>query len=259
MALLARESWYLFIFSIGLMIFSGTTSCVNTKKAVYFDNLQDSTFYATTGSLEPVLQKNDLLSITVSSLNPEANRIFNAPTSQNTSEARGYLVNQQGNIEFPFLGLVKAAGLPKTQLKENISKALIDRKLLVDPIIDVRYLNFKVSVLGEVARPQVLTIPNEKVTLLEALGLAGDLTIFARRDNVLLIRESPEGNKIIKRLNLNTNELFTSPYYYLKSNDIVYIEPNKTRIASAGRGNQILPIVFGGLSFVAIVVDRLIR
>ena len=259
MALLTRGSRDLFILSQAFMILLINTSCVNTRKAVYFNNIQDASIPTAVGSLEPVIQKNDLLSITVSSLNPEANRIFNAPTSQNTSEARGYLVNQQGNIEFPFLGLVKAAGLQKSQLKNNIASALIEKKLLVEPIVDLRYINFKISVLGEVARPAVLVIPNEKVTLLEALGLAGDLTIFARRDNILVIREEGDGTKVLKRINLNSSELFTSPYYYLRSNDIIYVEPNKTRIASASRSNQILPILFGGLSFAAIVVDRLTR
>ena len=129
--------------------------------------------------------------------------------------------------------------------------------MLIDPIVNVRYLNFRVTVLGEVAHPTVVSVPSEKISILEALGLAGDLTIYARRDNVLLIREE-NGNKTIRRINLNSSEILASPYYYLKSNDILYAEPNKAKVASTTRTNFLLPVIFSGLSFVVIVLDRLI-
>ncbi|MHC2993462.1 sugar transporter, partial [Pontibacter sp. HJ8] len=110
----------------------------------------------------------------------------------------------------------------------------------------------------EVARPSVFTVPNEKLTLLEALGLAGDLTIFAKRDNVLLIREE-KGVKKLVRIDLTTNELLTSPYYYLKSNDIIYVEPNKSKIASASATRQWLPLILSSLTFVVVSIDRLTR
>src|SRR6201999_1954883 len=121
----------------------------------------------------------------------------------------------------------KAGGLTPHQLELVIEDTLASQKLLTDPIVTVRFLNFRVTVLGEVAKPSTINVSNEHISILEALGLAGDLTIFAKRDNVLLIRE--EGNtKVIKRLNLNSAELLSSPYYYLKTNDIVYVEPNRT-------------------------------
>ena len=141
-------------------------------------------------------------------------------------------------------------------MREKITQELTDRKLLLEPIVDVRYLNFKVSVLGEVRDPSVLTIPSEKVTLLEALGLAGDMTIYAKRDNVLLIREEGQITKT-HRLDLTTDAIFTSPYYYLKSNDIIYVQPNKSKVASAGRATQWLPVVISVLSLGIIVIDRL--
>jgi polysaccharide export outer membrane protein len=171
----------------------------------------------------------------------------------------GYLVSNGGTIEFPVLGTIKAAGLTKEQLKETITKKLVDQKLLTDPIVTVRFLNFRVTVLGEVNHPGELSVPSEKISLLEAIGLAGDLTIYARRDNVLVIRENENGDKEIKRIDLNSKELLSSPYYYLRSNDIVYVEPNKARIASAGRGQIWVPAVLSGLSLVAIVVDRLVK
>ncbi len=243
------------------------TSCVNTSKAVYFLNQKDTSLQSSNLAPESVIQNNDLLSISVSSLSTQANNIFNSPNITGTSsssanntvtQSTGYLVNSEGYIKFPFLGRIKAVGLTESQLEENITQSLLNKKLLLDPIVNIRRLNFKVTVLGEVARPTVINVPNEKISLLEAIGLAGDLTIYAKRDNVLLVREE-NGAKITKRLNLNSSELFSSPYYYLKSNDVVYVEPNKARIASSTRSQQILPIIFSGLSFAAIVVDRLTR
>jgi polysaccharide export outer membrane protein len=128
---------------------------------------------------------------------------------------------------------------------------------LVDPIVSVRFLNFKVTVLGEVQRPTVVDVPDEKISLLEALGLAGDITIYGKRDNVMVIREE-NNQKIIKRLNLNSSEIFNSPYYYLKANDIVYVEANKARIATSTRTTQLLPIFLTALSFIAIMLDRIL-
>lgn len=241
--------------------------CANTKDAIYFSSTKSNEYGSSLESLEPVIQKNDLLSINVSSINPDASEIFNAYNTSNmrslsasntVAPATGYLVDQEGYIQFPMLGKVKAAGLTKKALKDQIEGDLLSRKLLLSPIVDIRYLNYKVSILGEVARPSVLTVPNEKLTLLEALGLAGDLTIYANRNNLLLIREE-EGKKKLIRLDLTTDEIFTSPYYYLKSNDIVYVEPNKTKIASAGAARQWLPLVISSLTLVVVSIDRLSR
>jgi polysaccharide biosynthesis/export protein len=243
---------YLLIAGIFPLLFS----CANSKKTVLFNELTQASIKSQVEDLEPVIQKNDLLSIMVSSINPEATVIFNNPNitaaqsttaAGNTNNVAGYLVNQDGYIQFPVLGNIKAAGLSKKQLKDNITKGLADGKLLIDPIVNVRYLNYKVTVIGEVGHPSVINVPNEKISLLEALGLAGDMTIYGRRDNVLVIRET-EGLKTFQRINLNTNEIFTSPFYYLKSNDIVYVETNKNKIASTGRGVLWIPIIFSALS-----------
>lgn len=244
------------------------TSCVNTQKAVYFNGQGDANLPSTVTVPQTVIATNDLLSITVTSLNPAASAVFNSPNITNPGttgnsggepvQASGYLVDADGNIQFPILGTIKAAGLTEAQLRTQIVRGINDRKLLVDPIVTVRHLNFRVTVLGEVNRPTVINVPSEKITLLEALGLAGDITIFGKRDNVLLIREEA-GQKVIKRLNLNTSEIFTSSYYYLRSNDIVYVEPNKARVAGTSRANQLLPIILSGLSFAAIIIDRVTR
>lgn len=254
----------IFVFLLLLaLLFS--TACVNTRSATYFNDVNDATLSANTPIPESVIQKNDLLSISVSSLNAEASAIFNTPNNSgvmtagtNPTMASGYLVSADGNIQFPILGSVKAAGLTKEQLKESFIKTLLEKQLLKDPIVSIRFLNFRVTVLGEVRNPTVVSVPNEKISLLEAIGLAGDLTIYARRDNILVIREE-DGNKVIKRLNLNSNELLSSPYYYLKSNDVVYVEPNKARVATSGRSQQWIPMVVSGLSLVVIALDRVIK
>lgn len=251
-----------------LLLILVSASCTNTRKATYFSGQQTGSFQPP-AMPKPVIQNNDLLSITVSSLNPEASAVFNQPGGANnnsnnsqptatTTPANGYLVDGEGNIQFPFLGTFKASGMTKDELRDKLTKTLVDKKLLVDPIITVRFLNFKVTVLGEVAHPTVVTVPSESITLLEALGLAGDLTIYAQRDNVLVIRDE-DGKKLTHRLNLNSTELFSSPYYYLKSNDVVYVEPNKAKVASTGRAQTWLPIIFSALSLGVIVVDRLTR
>ncbi|MBK8089867.1 MAG: polysaccharide biosynthesis/export family protein [Chitinophagaceae bacterium] len=249
------------LYLVPVVLFFLSASCVDTKNVAYFNTVTETTIASKIPVPESVIQKNDLLSITVSSLNPEATAIFNpANASANTiGSANGYLVSADGSIQFPILGNIKAEGFTKEQLKAEITKKLIESKLLTDPIVSIRFLNFRITVLGEVKNPSVVTVPNEKISLLEAIGMAGDLTIYAKRSNVLLIREEG-GNKMLKRLNLNSDELLTSPYYYLKSNDIVYVEPDKTVVkASRSSINQSwISLGLGSLSLLIIILDRLI-
>ncbi|TVZ27517.1 polysaccharide export outer membrane protein [Gillisia sp. Hel_I_86] len=235
-------------------------SCTNLKKATYFNNIPDSQFQSNIENLAPVLRENDLLSILVSSLNPGATEVFNPVNSSETAKnndnwAPEYLIDEEGYIRFPFLGKIKAAGKTKQDLREEITNELIKRKLLVEPIVNIRYLNFKVSVMGEVENPAVLTIPSEKVSLLEALSLAGDLTIYAQRDNVLLIREE-NGVKNLIRIDLTSDDIFTSPNYYLKPNDVLYVQPNESKVASTSRLIVWLPVIISALSFGIIAVTR---
>lgn len=243
------------------------SSCANVRNTEYFAEQQDAVIQSKNLAPPSLIQANDILSITVSSLNPGATLIFNTPNNSSNSSSTsngnnlispGYLVNNEGKIQFPLLGDIKAAGLTTNQLKLDITNQLIDKKLLVDPVVVVRQLNFKVSVLGEVGHPMVVNVPSEKISLLEALGMAGDITIYGRKDNVMVIREE-EGVKKIKRLDLNSKDLFSSQYYYLKSNDIVYVEANKSKINSSSTSNQLVPIVLSGLSFIAIIVEVIVR
>lgn len=251
---------------LGLLCAMLACSCANTRPAVYFADEPDSTTVRNLTPPKTYIQPNDILSISVSSLNPQATIIFNNPNMQTVTassatggilQTPGYLVNAAGYIQYPVLGDIKVAGLTTDQIRKQISESLVDKKLLLDPIVMVRQLNFKVSVLGEVGHPTVINVPSEKISLLEALGLAGDITIYGRKDNVMVIREE-DGIKKIKHIDLNSDELFNSPYYYLKSNDIVLVSANKNKIASTSRSNQVLPIVFSALSLIAIVVEGIV-
>ncbi|HUZ58022.1 MAG TPA: polysaccharide biosynthesis/export family protein [Hanamia sp.] len=236
------------------------SSCANTKKVIYFNNVKDATFTSENMQKQYPLEPNDILSITISSLNAEASAPFNLQNNYisrattvtgSNNESGGYLVSPDGTIDMPILGTIKAAGLTQSQLKENITNLILSKKLLVDPIVDIRYLNFEVTVLGEVAKPTVITVPSEKISLLKALGLAGDLTIYGRRDNVLLIRQE-DGKRITRHIDLNSSNFFDSPYYYLQPNDVIYVEPNKQKAAIARRNPNILPIVLSAISVISL-------
>lgn len=236
-------------------------SCASYKEAINFNITNDAITKIEYQNTESIIQKNDLLNIVVTSKSPEASLIYNLPATGrvvSNTEVSGYLVNEDSTIQFPGIGTIKAAGLTKTQLKDRITGILNEQKLLLDPIVSVRNLNFKVTVLGEVSRPTVVNVPSEKINMLEALGFAGDLTLFANRKNVLLIREE-SGKRTFKVMNLNSNEIFSSPFFYLKPNDIIYVQPNKTKIVNASALRSWLPVVFSTISLASVVLYRVGR
>lgn len=242
-------------------------SCSSTKEVAYFKNIPDKSYTPDQEVLEAPYQPADILSIRISSPDPEATALFNnnnVNVSRSSTltgahtEVGGYLVNPEGNIQLPILGNIRAAGLTKTELKKNIINFILSKKLLVDPVVEIRHMNFEVTVLGEVQKPTVITVPGERISLVKALGLAGDLTIYGKRTNILLIREE-EGKRITKHIDINSDKFISSPYYYLKPNDVIYVEPNGAKIASASRVQQVLPFVIAGLSAAIIVLDRVLK
>jgi polysaccharide export outer membrane protein len=250
-------------FSVLLVLVLISSSCYNSKKSSYFNEVQDATILAKADEMQIHVQKYDLLSITISSANSLADVPFNVgnsvkasnlTSSGNRNETSGYLVDVDGNIEINQLGKIKAAGVTKKQLKEAITKILLDKQLLVDPIVIIRHLNFEVTVMGEVGRPSVISVPSEKISLIGALGSAGDITIYGQKENVLLIRES-DGKRLIKRLNLNSKDFLQSEYYYLQPNDIVYVEADKNKLATVNRTRLILPTLLSAASFFLIALS----
>lgn len=268
--MLVNYTRLLSLLSLALIGSQCLIGCVQTKQLAYFqgdpgrlDNQAIAARYI------PKIQPGDVLSVQVSSLNPEASSFFNpyaalavadraSTQSMSTSATplpaqNGYLVDNAGAIELPVLGKVNVAGQTANEVKDRLRESL--REYLKEPTVNIRNLNFRISVMGEVMRPSLFTIPNEQITLLEALSLSGDVTIYGRRENVLIIREE-NGKRIFARVDLTRRDLFSSPYYYLHPNDVVYVEPGKARAATADRTTQLLPIVLSALSFLAIIVSR---
>ncbi|HAO45649.1 MAG TPA: polysaccharide biosynthesis/export family protein [Ferruginibacter sp.] len=240
--------------TIILLFILACSSCTPSKKITYFQNAQDSELRQILSTIEAPIQKNDILNIVISSLSPEEDIKYNRV--DNTT--KGYLVNNDGTIQMPKLGNVMAAGLTKKQLTDKITSIILEKKELLNPIVEIRQLNFEVTVLGEVANPSVINVPSEKISLIKALGLAGDITIYGKRDNILLIREE-DGKRITRHLDINAADFLTSEYYYLKPNDVVYVEPSKAKIATTSRSQTIIPYIFSGISILILVLDRVIK
>ena len=249
---------------------NGLTSCVSTKQLAYFqDGVEQETTATTVARYTPTIQPGDLLAVQVNSLNPEASSFFNPYTAIAVADRggqpmqvtpttplptqNGYLVDSDGTIELPVLGKLAVMGLTTTEVRDNLRQKL--GTYLKEPTVNVRNLNFRISVMGEVSRPSLFTIPNERITLLEALSLAGDVTIYGRRENVLVIREE-NGQRAFGRIDLTNRNVFKSPYYYLHPNDVVYVEPGRAKAATANRTNQLLPTALSALSLVAIIFSR---
>ncbi len=212
------------------------TACTSTKKIIYLQDVVPLKQQEIEQKYEVIIHGDDLLAIMVNSRDPELALPFNMPMvsyqlGSNTGGQQrvlGYLVDTNGNIDFPILGEIHVEGLTRMQLTELIKNKLIEGDLIKDPIVTVQFLHFKISVMGEVGRPGSFTISGDRITLLEALSMAGDLTIYGRRDRVGVIREN-NGKRTILFHDLRSADIFNSPCYYLQQNDIVYVEPNKAK------------------------------
>lgn len=215
-------------------------SCGTTKNIVYFQNRLVDQPEKIDKQAGIVIQPKDMLSIVVSGRNPELVAMFNLPVisyqagseiaGTNVANQRllGYVVDNDGCIEFPELGKLNVAGMTRWELSELIKDKLIKQGFLTDAVVTVEFMNFKISVIGEVTSPGTFDIEGDKVTILQALGLARDLTIFGRRDNVSVIRER-DGSRVIYEIDLTDVDLFNSPAYYLQQNDVVYVQPNEIK------------------------------
>jgi len=205
---------------------------------VYLQDAEQVKYSNTSEQLyDAQIKPKDLLTITVNTYDKEVSAPFNlfmpSPATTTSQVAlQPYLVDNEGYIDFPVLGKIEVVGKTKTQLESLIKKKL-SAYLTEEPVVNVRFVNYQISVIGEVSRPNSFTIANEKINVFEALALAGDMTIYGRRDNVKLIREHSDGGKEIIILNLNDKNLIHSPYFYLQQNDVLYVEPNKARASSS--------------------------
>ncbi|WP_114751709.1 polysaccharide biosynthesis/export family protein [Pleomorphovibrio marinus] len=240
-----------------LLILTAIVGC-SKRNLVYFSDIDvDSQYSVEIPDIsKPKIQKNDILRITVSSLSPESNLLFNLgvvnprennnpPQLANTNPQAqvpmdGYLVDGNGEINFPVLGKIKLEGLTKEEAIEELTFLL--REHVKDPIVNMRFMNFRVTVIGEVNSPSSFIVNSDQVSVLEALGLAGDMTEFGKRENVLIIREN-NGVRQATRLDLNKKDFLNSEYYYLRQNDVVYVEPDKMKAIRAGTNQRNLTIL----------------
>ncbi len=258
------------IFKFVYIIFAGLliSSCASGKKIPYFQGLDEIT-QSNTEDGNLVIKPNDLLTISVSAFNMEAAAPFNLPVVGvsggsgidaqmrvgGVAQLQPYLVDRNGNIDFPQLGTLKVSGLNRHQLVNKLKTELTE--LVKGPIVNVRIVNFQVSVLGEVNRPGTFSIPDEYLSLPKALGLAGDMTIYGLRDNVLVMREE-NGRKTHAYLDLSDGNVVNSPYYYLQQNDVVYVEPNNAQKQGAAynRNASVYISIASVLISLAILITR---
>ncbi len=221
------------------------SSCASRQDIIYFQDAGNFETLVSDNAFSPKFKVDDLISIHVSTLNPEASAPFNlvVGVTQDASANPGigggqqvsYLVDKDGEIDFPVLGKVKVEGLSQEELRVKLRNLLSE--YLKDPIINIRILNFTVTVLGEVKRPGTYPVTGEQITILEALGLAGDLTIRGIRGNILVIRDF-DGTKVYNRIDLTSKDAMKSPVYYLTQNDVVYVEPNNSAVSSSSLDNR---------------------
>ena len=238
----------LLLATLGFWLLVSMSSCTtNLKKLVYLQGSFDTAKLSVVKPVEPVIRRGDILSIVVYSNNPEATKIYNqyVITAANNSvqpttgviqgvggsapSSPGYQVDQDGNIVFQGIGKLHVEGLTKAALKDTLDARLMP--FLQNPYYSIRFLNYTFTMLGELAHPGIITIPGERINLLDAIALAGDLTFFGNRKNLTVIRQT-DNKRSWARLDLTDPNIMLSPYYYLQQNDIVIVEPTKNKIAA---------------------------
>ncbi|WP_353777542.1 polysaccharide biosynthesis/export family protein [Winogradskyella sp. 3972H.M.0a.05] len=248
-----------------LLLITSLASCASRKEIAYFQDEPISSMNVENLDTEITYRSDDLLTIDVSALDPDAVRPFNLPAvsynASNIVSAQGnlrmqtYLIDVNGNIEFPVLGTLSIGGKTRTEATNYLKDLL--KEYVKDPIVNIRLTNFTISVLGEVTRPGTFTVLDERISIPEALGLAGDLTIYGRRDNVFLIRDV-DGKKSYAKIDLTSINMVNSPVYYLKQNDVIYVEPNKTKVRQSNFNPNNAQII-SAVGIVATIVAILIR
>jgi len=244
------------------------TACTSPKEILYLQDVDPLKEQQIEQKYEVIIHGDDKLSIMVNCKDEELALPFNMPvvtyqvggaiSGGSQQRVLGYLVNTNGDIDFPILGTLHVEGMTRRQLTDLIKQKLIDGNYIKDPVVTVQFMNFKVSVMGEVQRPGSFNITGDRITLLEALSMAGDLTIYGKRDRVAVIREK-DGKRTILYHDLRSSDIFKSPCYYLEQNDIVYVEPNKTRAVQSGiNQNNSASVWLASLSVLASLVSVIV-
>jgi polysaccharide export outer membrane protein len=248
--------------AVGMMLFA---SCGEPMEIAYFKDAPRDVEMEQSGKFSKGIQTNDLLYIYVESRAPEATVRFNQETNKiavdagvvmnpGSSAVTGYLVSNEGDIIFPVLGKIHVVGKTHAQLAAELEQRLVGEGHILDAVVTVKLMNFKVSVLGDVVRPGVIQATGERLTIFEALSMVSDLTIYGQRTNVTVIREE-NGVRVIGELDLTSKDVFDSPFYYLHQNDVVYVEPNMKKKKSAERDPMTLSYISSVVSIVSMLTS----
>ena len=245
--------------SVLLVVLIFLTACASRQRIQYFNNFNGLGKTDSMSYLSPLqVQTGDILQVTISTSNREITAMYN-PTANflnANSGAQGYLVDHDGYIDLPQIGKIYVRGKTIDEINTAIKAEL--EKSIKNGFVATRILNFKVSVLGDVARPGSFPVSNERISILEALSLAGDANISAKRDEVLLIRER-EGKKSYVTINLNDSKILSSPFYYLNNNDVVYVRPGVNKVISSSATVQLLPLIATGLTLILVLYNNVIK
>lgn len=261
---------YLFVFFVsisGLYI----SSCSAPKNITYFRDIPDTIKQKVVQQAQyntPTIHADDILQVDIQTLDVGATTLMNpagtanwpvngaGAAGANMQNVSGFLVDKNGDVILPLIGKVKVEGKTTNQVRDEIQAKASE--YYKQPVVTVRFANFKVTVLGEVARPATYLMPNEKVTLLDAIGVAGDLTIFGKRENVLLIRNQSDNKKEFIRFNLNESQTFSSPYFFLQQGDVVYVEPNKSKVVSTDAARlKNITIFSSAITLIVVILTRI--
>ncbi|OKS88472.1 polysaccharide biosynthesis/export family protein [Mucilaginibacter polytrichastri] len=260
---------YLYIITAFILV-SILTSCGTKRNLVYFSDLTDSAAYKEKilNLSETKIQSGDILNISVNTLSPESNILFNngaanianpADLSKNlttaTSQNQGYEVDKAGFINFPVVGKIQVSGLSKEAAADKLTESI--KGYVKNPIVNISFVNFRITVIGEVNRPSTYILQNDQVNILEALGLAGDMTMYGKRENVLLIRKSGDSRTMV-RLNLNNKSILNSPYFYLQQNDVIYVEPDGIRAVQASTNARNISLIIAAATILTVILSRVL-
>jgi len=243
-------------------------SCKTTKRIAYFQDIPDSILnnsYSINLSSyrDLIIRQDDLLQITIQTLDSPIDNYWNTSSSELNTSAEisgpaitGFMVDKKGEIEMPVLGKIKVEGLTTAMIRDSVR--LRSSRYFKDPVVNVRLANFSVNILGEVNKPGNYILPVEKISVIDALAIAGDITVYGRKENILLLRNRA-AKKDAVRFDLNSSVSLGSPYFYLQQNDIIYVEPNKAKITASTDGNRTrnYALIASGLSVLIILISRL--
>lgn len=230
-------------------------SCVPHEKVTYFNDFGESR-KGTIAVLEPpvvLFKPGDIVEIDITSTSTQANAYFqkSAPSTDSKYAGNTYQIARDSTIDLPLIGKIKIGGLSATPAAQKVRDALL--AYLQKPSVNIRLVSFSITILGEVENPGVYQIPDSRVNLLEAIGYAGDLTLFGRRDNILLIRNTPDGKKYY-RLNLSDSKFMDTEQFYLHNGDVLYVEPTKGRTSQDDNAYRILPLALSALTFIVVII-----